>query len=81
MAEWSKTLGWKGKYNQNGFFFTYDRDESAKFFVDLFSKNNTLIVRHNGNIRRFQIQGFWDAVTQAGLTKDEIMNAIFNDSF
>ena len=79
-GKWSKNTGWKKGSNQ--FTFMYDRTESAIFWINLFEENNSVTIRYSNKfVCKFDTQGFWDAVKQAGLTKEEIMNAISNDSF
>lgn len=78
-AEWSKDTGWKD--GKNWFYFSYNKGESARFFINLFEDNNYLTVRHDGNVRRFQTMGFWETVENSGITKQEIFDAIGNEEF
>lgn len=78
-ANWSKTKGWKGGNDE--FHFSYNEGESARFFIKLFEENNYLTVRNENEVRRFQTQGFWDAVEAAGITKQEIFDAVANEEF
>lgn len=65
---------------RNMFAFTYDKSESARFFVDLFG-GEYFSVRHNNESVRFQTAGFWQTVEEQGLTREEIYNVISNDEF
>lgn len=76
---WSPTTGWKD--DSNKFDFSYNKNETAQFWLDLFGNNDFLTLRHNGNVRRFQTAGFWDAVESAGITREEIEEAIANEEF
>lgn len=70
-------------YNKDGknrFAFTYDKSESARFFVDLFC-GEYFSVRHNNENVRFQTEGFWQTVEEQGLTREEIYKVISNDEF
>lgn len=70
-------------YNEDGrnmFAFTYDKSESARFFVDLFG-GEYFSVRHNNESVRFQTEGFWQTVEEQGLTREEIYKVISNDEF
>lgn len=70
-------------YNEDGknvFAFTYDKSESARFFVDLFG-GEYFSVRHNNENVRFQTEGFWQTVEEQGLTREEIYKVISNDEF
>lgn len=78
-ASWSKDTGWKD--GKNWFYFSYNKGESARFFINLFEDNNYLTVRHDGNVRRFQTMGLWETVEANGLTKQEIFDAIGNEEF
>ena len=78
-ASWSKDTGWKD--GKNWFYFSYNKGESARFFINLFEDNNYLTIRHDGNVRRFQTMGFWETVEANGLTKQEIFDAIGNEEF
>ena len=78
-ATWSKDTGWKD--GNERFYFSYNKGESARFFINLFEDNNYLTIRHNGNVRRFQTMGFWETVEANGLTKQEIFDAIGNEEF
>ena len=78
-AKWSKNTGWKD--GSNWFYFSYNKGESARFFINLFEDNNYLTIRHDGNVRRFQTMGFWETVEANGLTKQEIFDAIGNEEF
>ena len=78
-ATWSKDTGWKD--GNERFYFSYNKGESARFFINLFEDNNYLTVRHDGNVRRFQTMGFWETVEANGLTKQEIFDAIGNEEF
>ncbi len=78
-AKWSKDTGWKD--GSNWFYFSYNKGESARFFINLFEDNNYLTIRHDGNVRRFQTMGFWETVEANGLTKQEIFDAIGNEEF
>ena len=94
--EWAKygqeySWSWRGGGNeavykedwQNGknmFAFTYDKSESARFFVDLFG-GEYFSVRHNNESVRFQTEGFWQTVEEQGITREEIYNVISNDEF
>ena len=78
-AAWSPQTGWiNGK---NALYFCYYKSESARFFVTLFEENSYLTLRHDNVVRRFQTQGFWDTVESAGLTRQEISDAIANEEF
>ncbi len=79
ITEWSKDTGWKD--GKNWFYFSYNKGESARFFINLFEDNNYLTIRHDGNVRRFQTMGFWETVEANGLTKQEIFDAIGNEEF
>lgn len=78
-ARWSKDTGWKDGNDRFG--FCYNKGESARFFIKLFEENNYLTIRKDGNVRRFQTQGFWETVESYGITKDEINDAIANEEF
>lgn len=65
---------------KNMFAFTYDKSESARFFVDLFG-GEYFSVRHNNENIRFQTEGFWQTVEEQGLTREEIYKVISNDEF
>lgn len=70
-------------YKRDGkdmFAFTYDKSESARFFVDLFG-GDYFSMRHNDESVRFQTAGFWQTVEEQGLTREEIYNVISNDEF
>lgn len=76
-AYWSDVNGWKGQ----DFGFSYNRGESPRFFMNLYMNNNLLTLRHEGLVQRFQTAGFLDALTAAGITLEEIDNAIANEEF
>lgn len=78
-ATWSKDTGWKN--GRERFDFCYNNGESARYFIQLFEENNYLTIRHKNNVRRFQTQGFWEAVESYGITKEEINEAIANEEF
>lgn len=78
-ATWSKDTGWKDGNDRFG--FCYNKGESARFFIKLFEENKYLTVRHDGNVRRFQTEGFWDTVEAYGISKQEISDAIGNEEF
>lgn len=65
---------------KNMFAFTYDKSESARFFVELFG-GEYFSVRHNNENVRFQTEGFWQTVEEQGLTREEIYKVISNDEF
>ena len=69
------------KEDKNSFYFTYNKNESAKFFLDLFGNNNYITLRHDELVRRFQTQGFWETVEANGITKEEILSAVSNEEF
>lgn len=68
-------------YGGESFNFSYNTGESARFFVDLFGNNNVLTVRHDNESFRFKCEGFWQAVEEQGLTREEIYDAIANEEF
>lgn len=71
----------KDEYDRKDMFaFTYDKSESARFFVDLFG-GEYFSVRHNNESVRFQTEGFWQTVEEQGLTREEIYKVISNDEF
>lgn len=78
-GRYSPLTGWKE--DKNSFNFTYNKNESAKFFLDLFGNNNYITVRHDNLVRRFQTKGFWETVEANGITKEEILNAVSNEEF
>lgn len=78
-AYWTPSTGWKD--GKNKFAFCYNKNESARFFINLFESNNYLTVRHNDRVRRFQTHGFWETIEANGITKQEIMEAIANEEF
>ena len=77
--KYSPLTGWKE--DKNSFYFTYNKNESAKFFLDLFGNNNYITLRHDELVRRFQTQGFWETVEANGITKEEILSAVSNEEF
>lgn len=78
-AYWSYDTGWKN--GNEKFYFSYNNGESARFYLNLFESNNYLTVRHRDLVQRFQTAGFWDAVESAGITREEIEEAIANEEF
>lgn len=78
-AYWSYNTGWKN--GNESFYFSYNDGESARFYMNLFENNNYLVVRHRGIVQRFQTAGFWDAVESAGISREEIEEAIANEEF
>lgn len=76
---WSYDTGWKN--GNERFAFSYNNGESARFWIDLFGKNNFLTIRFDEDVQRFQTAGFWDAVESAGITREEIEEAIANEEF
>lgn len=75
-GEWSPTSS-----NSDNFYYTRNTGESARFFMNLFENNDFLTVRHHDQVQRYQTAGFWDALEAAGITKDEIENALANEEF
>ena len=78
-AKWSTSTGWKD--DNNSFCFCYNKNDSPRFFVELYENNSLLTVRHMDKVNRFQTAGFWDTVEANGITKEEIMEAISNEEF
>lgn len=78
-ATWSYEKGWKD--NGSGFYFSYNKGESVRFFMNLYMNNNLLTVRQGNTVQRFQTAGFLDALTAAGITLEELDNAIANEEF
>lgn len=78
-ANWSFNTGWKDGKEQ--FSFSYNSGESARFVLNIIANNDFVTLRNNDKTQRFQTAGFWDALAENGITKEEIEAAIANEEF
>lgn len=69
------------KSEKRSFYYMTDPTASARWLVDIIRKSDSVAVRRDGLIRRFQTDGLLDKMAEYGITWEEIDTAIANEEF
>lgn len=65
----------------NKIYFAWNRNEGARWWLDLFTSNDTITIRRNNVVRKFQTAGLIEKMAEVGISWEEIEAAMANEEF
>ncbi|MBE6360759.1 MAG: hypothetical protein E7059_04830 [Treponema bryantii] len=75
---WTYNLDASGK---DKFKFVWNQKAASRWLVDIITKSDSVALRRDGLIRRFQTSGLLDKMAEYGITWEEIDAALANEEF
>ena len=75
---WTYNLDASGK---DKFKFVWNQKAASRWLVDIMTKSDSVALRRDGLIRRFQTSGLLDKMAEYGITWEEIDAALANEEF
>lgn len=69
------------KSKQNYFYFGWNSEEGARWWLDILTQNNMITVRRNNLVRKFQTAGLLDKMAEVSISWEEIDAAMSNEEF
>ena len=75
---WYQDIDISGK---NEFRYIWNQKEGSRFLTERFLNNETVTLRHDNLVRKFQTSGMLDKMAEYGITWEEIDAAIASEEF